>query len=121
MQSIRLAEVLAPAAVSAKTACCLLPRALVPLLGTAGLGFDHGELQLALQAVDAVEQDAQPLADGVRLTRALADDLARVLAVSVAVIGERGERHQAFDEQIFQFDEEAELGDANDERWELVA
>src|SRR4051812_17378061 len=121
MQSIRLAEVLAPAAVSAKTACCLLPLALVSLLRAARLRLDHRKLQFPLQPVDAVEQDAQSLADGVGLARTLADDLARVLAVGVAVVGERGERHQALDEQVFEFDEEAELGHADDERRELVA
>src|SRR3954462_5247941 len=72
--------------------------------------FDDGELQFALHAVDAVKEDMHAVADRVCLLGALADDLARVLAEGVAVVGKSLQRHQALDEKVRELNEEAEFG-----------
>ena len=56
------------------------------------------------------------VADGKLAARALADDLAHVLVIRVAVAGQRIDRDQALHKQILQLDEQAEFGGADDER-----
>ena len=51
---------------------------LVALVGPLGLVFQYGELDLALQVVNAVHQDADAVADGVGLPGAGADDLPKL-------------------------------------------
>src|SRR2546423_8605242 len=96
-----------------------------PFLVTFGsarqLFFHQGELDLVLHVVDAVHKHAHFLAEGVFASPPLARDLLGVLAVSVAVVRHRRERHEAFDEHIEQLDEEAELGHADDQSLELFA
>ena len=62
-----------------------------------------------------------PLPEAVGLAGALADDLARVLVIGVMVVGERGQGNQSFDEQVVEFDEQAELRHADDQAFEHVA
>ena len=103
----------------------LFTRCLAALAAFCGLGrlrfFDDRELDFLFDGIDAVDQHSQLLADAEDLARVLADDFARVLVVGVAVVDERVERDQAFDEEVGEFDEEAELGDADDEAVEVFA
>jgi multisubunit Na+/H+ antiporter MnhC subunit len=65
-----------------------------------GLFLHRRELNLLLHWIDAVDDHANPITEAKRLSAALADDLPRVLVIRVTVIGEGGERHQPFHEQI---------------------
>ena len=82
--------------------------------------LDNAELQALLHMVDAIEKDADPLADREGLTGAPADNLPGVFVENEVVIWERCNRHQSFDEQIGEFYEESELGDTHDEGIEIV-
>src|SRR6266536_1625815 len=76
--------------------------------------FHNRELNLLLHRIDPVHQHPHAIAHAIGLARALADDLARRFVVSVAVVGERREGHEALDEEVGQLHEEAELGHADD-------
>src|ERR1051325_2904168 len=62
-------------------------------ISPAGLWLHGRKLQLALHAIDAIKEHPHPVADRVLLLAALADDLPRILAIGVAVVGERGQGH----------------------------
>ncbi len=83
--------------------------------------FDDGELEAAFDFIDAIENDAEAIADGVAVPAMITDDLACVFAVSVDIVDQAIERHQAFDEQIGELDEEPELGGVHDHRIEVFA
>src|ERR1051326_2682387 len=87
----------------------------------AGFRLYQRKLDLALQAVNAVHDYAHAVAERIRLAAALADDLPRVLAEGITIVGQAPERHQPFDEQIFQFDEQPILRDADHQPRELFA
>lgn len=100
---------------------------LVALLGARGLGFflglvwHEGELDFALNVVDAVGEDAHTVSDGENLTRALADDLAGVLAVGEEVVFEGIDGDETFNEHLGQLDEEAVLHDVDNEAIEIFS
>src|ERR1019366_9757955 len=83
--------------------------------------FEYGELQLALVAIDAVEDDADWIADGEFAAGALAHDFANVLLISVLVAGQAVDGDESFDEEIGEFDEEAVFGGGDDEGVEIFA
>ena len=83
--------------------------------------FSHErELNFLLYRIDAVDANAHALSEAKGFARALADDLARVFVVGVAVIRERLQRDEAFDEEVGEFDEEAVFGHADDEAIEIL-
>src|SRR5580692_5278895 len=86
-----------------------------------GHGVYYGELQLLFDAVHAVQANLDAVADGKLAAVAFADDLAGILVVVVAVSRQSVQGHQAFDEHLFQLDEEAEAGGGNDQGREFVA
>ena len=88
---------------------------LVPLFRPLWFVFQHGELDFALHVVNAVNDHADFVADGVRFLASGADDLASIFVVGVIVVGQGVERYKAFDKQLRQLHEEAEFGDADDE------
>src|SRR5579864_6003509 len=79
------------------------------------------KLQLPLRRIDAIETHLQSVADGELTPRMRADDLARVLAVGVAIVGKRIDGDQPLDEQVLQLDEQSVLGGADDQGIELIA
>ena len=83
--------------------------------------FEYGELNFLFYRVDAVHEHSNPLTQAVDLSVALADDLARVFVVGVAVVDQRVQRDQSFDKQIGELDKESELGDADDQAVEVFA
>ena len=52
-----------------------------------GCSFNHGELNFLFYRIDAIHEHAYPLPQAVDLAVALADDLAGVFVVGVAVVG----------------------------------
>ena len=100
--------------------CPIALRFPVTPLPARRLLLDKRKLNLMLNRIHAVHQHAQAVADRVGLPVSLADDLAGVLVIGVAIAGDGGERHQAFDEQFVELDEETELGDADDQPVELL-
>src|SRR6202140_4917886 len=62
--------------------------------------FEDCELDFLFHRIDAVNQYADAVAEAVGVARALADDLSRVFVVSVAVVDQRIQRDQAFDEEV---------------------
>src|SRR6185437_4112258 len=80
-----------------------------------GFVGDEGELDFALDVVNAVSEDADTVSDGEDTAGVLADDLAGVLAVGEVVVFQGVNRHQALYEQLGKFDEEAVLHDVDDE------
>src|SRR6476646_8565837 len=64
------------------------------------LGLQQSELDLLLHGIDAINQHSHPVAKAVGLAGLLPDDLPRILVKGVAVAGEGGQWHQAFDEQV---------------------
>src|SRR5579863_4879571 len=101
-------------------------RALLLVLAVLGQSlwwgfFVHGEVDFLFDRVDAVDQNLQAVADAVGLARMLSDDLAGVLVVGVAVVDERVERDEAFDEEVGEFDEESKFGDAGDKAVEVFS
>src|SRR5215467_14005562 len=64
---------------------------LMPFFAASGFLLQHGELDFSLQVVDAVDHDAEAVADGVGFARARADDLAGVFVIGVVVVRQGGE------------------------------
>src|SRR5229473_4568344 len=64
------------------------PLLLRSLVGALGFVFQHGELDFLLYVINAVNDHAHTVADGISLLAARADDLARVFVVGVNVVGE---------------------------------
>src|ERR1700687_4651585 len=83
--------------------------------------FEQRELDLLLNRIDAVDQHAHTISQAVCFAGVLADDLARGFVESVVVVVERVQRDQAFDEEVGEFDEESEFGDADDEAVEVFS
>src|SRR6185437_5583444 len=77
--------------------CTARAGALSSLLGALfaafGLFFHHGELDFALHVVNAVNDNANFVADGVCLLGSRADDLACILVVRVIIVGQGVKRH----------------------------
>ena len=95
--------------------------ALAAAVGGRGTLIDQSKLQLALDAVDAVEDDADTVSKGIGFAGALADDLAGGFVEGVAVVVHGVERDEALDEEVGEFDEDSVLGDADDESVEVFA
>src|SRR5947209_18790982 len=83
--------------------------------------FEKCKLNFLLHWINAVHQHSDAISQAVRLSRTLADDLARVFVERVAVIVERGQRDKPFNKQICEFDKEPELGHADNEAIEVFA
>lgn len=94
---------------------------LVPLLCPPGFVFHYGELDFLLHVVNAINDHTSFVPDGVGLLRTGADDLAGIFVVRVIIVCQGVERHKAFNKQLRQFDEEAELGDADDQAIKVLA
>src|SRR6185437_8304240 len=77
--------------------CTARAGALSSLLGALfaafGLFFHHGELDFALHVVNAVNDNANFVADVVCLLGSRADDLACILVVRVIIVGQGVKRH----------------------------
>src|ERR1019366_4729442 len=83
--------------------------------------LDQRKLNALLPAVDAIHQHTHRITHGVGLAAALPNDLTGVLVILVAVVDQRRERYQPFDEHVDQLHEQPELGDADDQSRELFA
>ncbi len=83
--------------------------------------FQHREVDFLFDGIDPIDDHPQAVADAVDLAGVLSDDLARVFVVGVAVVDERVQRDESFDEKVGEFDEESELGDAGDETVEVFS
>src|SRR5271169_1290185 len=70
----------------------------------------YPELYAPLHVIDTVHKHMDRVAHRVGLASALPDNLARVLVVQVAIVGERCQRYQPLDEQVVQLDEHPKLG-----------
>ena len=93
----------------------------MPFFCAFGLIFHKRKLNFLQHGIDSFEQHAHPLSHVVGFPAALADDLLGIFVIRVAVVGERGKRDQAFDEEVHQFDKHAELGDADDQTLKFLA
>ena len=82
---------------------------------------EEGELEAALGAVDAVEEDVDVLAHLEDAAVAGADDGAVGVAEEVAVVLQGGDGDEAFDEEVVELDEEAVLGAGEDDGVEVLA
>src|ERR1700691_778499 len=91
------------------------------LLAPLRLRLDDGELQLALGGIHAIQRHTHSIADRKLAPRALADNLAHILVIGVAVPRQRVDGHQTLDEHLLQLDEEAVLGGADGHRPELLS
>ena len=80
-----------------------------------GFVGDEGELDFALDVVNAVGEDADTVSDGEDTARVLADDLAGVLAVGEVVVFQGVNGNKALNKELGQFDEEAVFHDVDDE------
>ena len=83
--------------------------------------FEEGELEAALGAVDAIEQDVDVLADFEDSAVAGASDGTVGVAEEVAVVLQGGDGDDAFDEEVVELDEEAVLGAGEDDAGEVLA
>src|SRR5205814_10513225 len=83
--------------------------------------FDNCKLNFLFYRIDPINQNPNALPQTICFSGALADDFAGVLVIGVAIVSEAGERHQAFNKEIRQFDEEAEFRDTDDESVEIFA
>jgi len=79
------------------------------------------KLNLLLDGIDAIDENADLVTEAEGAAGVLSDDFARVLVEGVAVVDQGCERDEAFDEEICEFDEEAELGHADDQAVEVFA
>ena len=91
--------------------------------GFAGLSFffENCEVQFSFYRVDSVQEDSEAVSHFVNLARVLAYDFAGVFVVSVAIVDQRVQGDQAFYEQVGEFYEESEFGDAGDQGVEVFA
>ncbi len=81
----------------------------------------YRKLQPSIFPIDAVEQHANAHARTIAPAAICAADFARVLAVAVAVVRQRMERHQALNKQLAELNEEAVLRDRKDDGVEVFA
>src|SRR5581483_10197717 len=83
--------------------------------------FKQRKLDFLLHGIDAIDQHAHTLSQTKNSATVLADDLARIFVIVVAVIDESVERNQAFNKQIGEFNEETKFSNADDQAIEIFA
>src|SRR5258708_7568 len=83
--------------------------------------FEKRKLNFLFHRIDPIHDHPHFLSHTESLARALANDLARVLVISVMIVGQSGEGDESFYEHVRELDEGAVFGDANDEAIEIFA